>query len=189
MLQDERNFIETYMQLVQLSEKTLADQFYSTFDYGKVESLGPTLPTISYALPTKTRHDDSAVKVTFKSIKPPHKFTQELTVARNATVYSVKSDLIDKLGLDLTPENLKFLLKSKVLLDSTSLDVDSGSSINVMISGSKPAVSTPAPEAAEPPVDVPVSVSASAWEKIYLVLKEDVGDEADKILAKLKGAI
>lgn len=183
-MNDEKNFVDTYIQLLELADKANSDTFYSTSEYGKLASLGPTLPKFKYALPGKVGVDEALLEVTFKSIKPPHKFTEVLQVSKLATVYAVKGQLINQLGLPIEAGNIKLLLKSKVLQDTASLEgVAEGSMVSVMISAAVKAVEHVEVEEIEDPKLI---ISESTWDKIKILLEGDLGPGAEEVLVKFK---
>lgn len=191
---NERSFVATYSQLVRLSPQMPADAFYSTENYRKLASLGPTLPKINRPLPRKgkTVTSEKTTDVTFKSIKPPFKFSAALQrVPLSQTVYKLKNDLIvavpELKAAGVTSANLKLMVKAKVVQDSSVLGAlpvsEAGLSFMVM-------VSPPAPEViAQDPVDAavlsidapaPAVISPSTWTKIHAVLEEDLGQMGAK---------
>lgn len=207
--QNEREFASKFLQLLGLSADAKSDQFYSTADYHKLSSLGPTLPKIQVPLPKGESSQDNTTEnvaeVSLKSIKPPFKFSTQLTnVPVSHTVYKVKSDLIESLPLlkdaHIKPTHLKLLVKGKVIPDTSSLTslVNEDKTISFMCMVSQP--TTEADITADPTDDkidevTPASVksdtlvvSEDTWSKIYRVLVEDLGSEAlaNQALTKLK---
>ncbi|CUM51312.1 unnamed protein product [Debaryomyces tyrocola] len=207
--QNEREFATKFLQLLGLSADAKSDQFYSTADYHKLSSLGPTLPKIQVPLPKGESSQDNttenAAEVSLKSIKPPFKFSTQLTnVPVSHTVYKVKSDLIESLPLlkdaHIKPTHLKLLVKGKVIPDTSSLTslVNEDKTISFMCMVSQP--TTEAGITADPTDDkidevTPASVksdtlvvSEGTWSKIHRVLVEDLGSEelANQALTKLK---
>lgn len=207
--QNEREFTSKYLQLINLSENARLDQFYSTSDYGKLSSLGPTLPKIDVPLPrgkTSANSDSaSTIQVSLKSIKPPFKFSTQLQLPASHTVYKVKSDLIGTLlslkDTGVKAADVKLLVKGKVMQDTSSLStiVNGEQELSFMCMVSQPSVAEP-DVAADPSDDkieevTPVAasndrvvISPDAWFKIRKVLVEDLANEqkADQALTKLK---
>lgn len=203
-MSDGKVFASTFLQLISLSNNASPDTFCSTDSYSKLSSLGPTLPEIKAPFP---RFDETAtggtVKITFKSIKPPFKFSTEVqNVPLSYSIYKVKTDLIESLPelklAGVEPTDLKFMIKGKVIQDTSTLSVVPGISetLSFMVM-----VSTPKPKeqsAAEPAelddiVSVPDAskpvVSQATWKKIYDVLKQDLGDNAEGVFEKLQKAV
>ena len=207
--QNEREFASKFLQLIGLSADAKSDQFYSTADYHKLSSLGPSLPKIKVTLPkgksAQTSTTENTTEVSLKSIKPPFKFSTQLSkVPVSHTIYKMKSDLIESLPLlkdaNVKPTHLKLLVKGKVIQDTASLVslVNEGQAISFMCMVNQP---TSEPDNTADPTDdkiedvIPVDVSNNSlvvsedtWAKIYKVLVEDLGSEdlANKALAKLK---
>lgn len=195
----EKSFATVYLKLVGLSNEASGDQFNSTSDYGKLKSLGPSLPMPKTQLPHGTNtKEEVLIELSIKSIKPPFKFNKVLGgLALSSSVYNIKSQLIeaeDSLrNANVEPLNLKFMFKSKVLQDSTSLEaipsIASGVSFNCMVSAPTPKpVVTEVSEEADPEVSEPIVIAESTWTKIHQVLKNDLGSEekANQVLAKLQ---
>lgn len=201
-------FCKTYSQLISLSSDASSGSFYSTEDYNKLGSLGPTLPKLEYGFP-KTKNTgsaDAAIDIQLKSIRPPYKFSTKLeAVLVSQTVYKVKDLLIssvDTLKLaGVSPSNLKFMIKSKVLTDTTSIAslVQEGTELSITVMVSAPVNPTPSetkiPEIAnsaesDPSESVPLSLSAETWAKIGTLLVADVGAENGAIfLEKFKAVV
>ncbi|KAF8002871.1 hypothetical protein HF325_002116 [Metschnikowia pulcherrima] len=186
-------FCRTYSQLINLSPDAAADSFYSTEDYNKLGSLGPTLPRLEYAFPkgTNSSSADASVSIQLKSIL-------------SLSVYKVKELLIsavDTLSLaGVTPSNLKFMIKSKVLTDTTTISslVQEGTAISITVMVSAPAAPAKPSKttdltsdiSADPSESVPLSLSAETWAKIQDVLMADVGAENGAIyLEKFKSVV
>ncbi|ODV81630.1 uncharacterized protein CANTADRAFT_45433 [Suhomyces tanzawaensis NRRL Y-17324] len=198
-MSDEKKFVETFLQLIALADDTAADQFNSTSDYGKIESLGPSLPKLDFDFPKPKQAEDGETKiaVAFKSIKPPYKFSSLVdNVPVSYSIYKLKGDLIETTPVlkeaGVEPANLKFMFKSKVLLDTSilsSLPTLENVSIMVMVSApeAKPAAPVQAEAAdADPEVSEPVVIGAATWAKIHKVLQEDLGAKAQEALEKLQ---
>lgn len=197
-------FCKTYSQLISLSSDASSGSFYSTEDYNKLGSLGPTLPKLEYGFP-KTKNTgsaDAAIDIQLKSIRPPYKFSTKLeAVLVSQTVYKVKDLLIssvDTLKLaGISPSNLKFMIKSKVLTDTTSIAslVQEGTELSITVMVSAPVNPTKTPEIAnsaesDPSESVPLSLSAETWAKIGALLVADVGAENGAIfLEKFKAVV
>lgn len=203
--QDERQFVSSFMQLISLSNEQSNEYFNSTSDYYKLTSLGPTLPPVEYELPKGGTVEDKKINLTLKSIKPPFKFSTELKgVSSSETIFRVKSLLIESLELlhkdNVDASNIKFLVKGKVIQDSSKLsslpNYEEGVSFMCMVSPpaaaspgasaptTTPSASTPSADP-EPSVPMPTKVSTESWTKIFGILKEDIKDE-DTALTLLK---
>lgn len=176
----QKQFFSTYAQLISLSSDAPADSFYGTEDYSKLESLGPTLPKIAYALPKseQAEADSSEVVLNVKSIRPPFKFSTQLSVSVSQTVYKVKSELAVSVPAlkeaGVTAANLKLMVKAKVLSDTTVFSslASSGDELAITVMVSPPA---PVTEKAPEPV-----VSGATWLKIYELVEADIGPERAK---------
>lgn len=209
-IQNEREFALKFLQLVGLSSDAKPEQFYSTSDYHKLSSLGPTLPKIQISLPkgkpSISKLSEKMIDVGFKSIKPPFKFSTQLSnVPVSHSVYRVKSDLIESLPLlkeaNVKAANLKLLVKGKVIQDTSILSalVGDGQDLSFMCMVGQP---TAEQEAAADPTDDHIdevvssvhtkelTVSEDTWQKIYNVLVDDLDskDMANRALAKIKSA-
>ncbi|EMG46309.1 hypothetical protein SBY92_002512 [Candida maltosa Xu316] len=192
----EKSFIDTYQQLMQLSKNESLDKFNSTQDYNNLESLGPSLPKFTYKFPVGTSQStsESTINLKFKSIKPPFKFQTELVnVSTGSTIYKVKVKLIESLdvlntaGVDV--KDLKFMVKSKVVQDSTVLSTlipenEEELSFNCMVSAP---TKKQEPTETDPESEV-FTISNNSWDKIYDIILQDIQDptKAKELLAKFK---
>ncbi|KAK6878483.1 hypothetical protein K6H10_003197 [Candida tropicalis] len=190
---DEKKFIDTYLELMKLSKNEPLDKFNSTQDYNKLESLGPSLPKFTYKFPTPEGKSEqvSTVTLKFKSIKPPYKFSTELSeIPSNYTIYKVKVKLIQTVDTlkGLTPADLKLLVKSKVVQDSAVVSTLDDTSFNCMVSA--PKVVKQEEKEIDPETSTIVSPTIS-WDKIYDIILQDVKDDtkAKQILDKFKSTI
>ncbi|CAK7896945.1 ubiquitin-like protein Mdy2p [[Candida] anglica] len=194
----ERPFASAFLELISLSEDAGANEFYSTTEYGKLASLGPTLPKLKAVLPKKGAETSVAetrsFKLSFKSIKPPFKFsTQLVNVPETHTVYKVKSDLVEALPLlkdaGVTASDIKMLVKGKVIPDTSALSIVAVAasdeiSFMCMVSPPKPqevntVEATPStlddPETVSPAAFSPGTIPQGTWTKLKAVLVEDLG--------------
>lgn len=212
----EKKFVNTYLELMQLSKNESLDKFNSTQDYNNLSSLGPSLPKCNYKFPEPqnvTEAAESTVTLKFKSIKPPFKFLTELSnIPVNFTIYKVKAQLIESLEIlhnaGVTAKDLKLMIKSKVAQDAAALsslvNTEEPISFNCMVSapsGGKPAATTsktdeddPELEAVSDPVSTTAttsSISEAGWNKIYEIILQDIKDagKAKELLAKLKQSV
>lgn len=191
------SFFSTYAQLIQLETDAAPDSFYGTEDYHKIDSLGPTLPKLSWALPLPEAQDSATediVTVSVKSIKPQYKFSTLLGVPLNSTIYKVKTRLVEEIEVlkngNVAPSDLKVMVKAKVVADSTVLSsLTSGDiSFTVLVSAPKKEA-TPAPAATsdDPVSDLPLkTISEATWQKIHELLLVDLGSDAQAVLEKFK---
>ncbi|EGW31981.1 uncharacterized protein SPAPADRAFT_61094 [Spathaspora passalidarum NRRL Y-27907] len=210
--QAEQQFVNTYLDFLSLSKDASPDQFNSTQDYDKIESLGPSLPPYKYKFPkVVSATSERTLTLKFKSIKPPFKFTSELhDIPESFTIHRVKEalikaqDVLNQAGAK--PDNLKLMLKSKVVQDSSTLgDVspEDEVSFNCMVSAP---IATTKPEeptnvtsagtvassgATSSTTTTPSSthsttttttkeldgISPEAWQQIYSVLLQDLNDQ------------
>ena len=123
-----KKFVNTYLELMQLSKNESLDKFNSTQDYNNLSSLGPSLPKCNYKFPEPqnvTKAAESTVTLKFKSIKPPFKFQTELSnIPVNFCIYKVKAQLIESLEIlhnaGVTAKDLKLMIKSKVAQDAAA---------------------------------------------------------------------
>lgn len=179
-----KSFFSTYAQLISLSEDASADSFYSTEDYSRLESLGPSLPKIPFPLPqsqVSAPLANEVILVNVKSIKPPFKFSVLLAgLPLSQSVFKVKSQLVQEVPIlkdaGASPANLKLMIKAKVLSDSTLLSaIASGQdeiSIIAMVSPpEKPVESTPATP------ETKAEISDRTWSLIQELLAKDLGEE------------
>jgi hypothetical protein len=188
-----QEFVNTFLQLISLSSNVPNEQFYQTTDYSKLESLGPSLPTFKLDFPKTNAVEESSMStLSFKSIKPPFKFTHQVSVPQSTTIYKVKTSLIDQVEVlkstGVKEDNIKLLVKSKVAQDSTAISsLGADVAFSVMVSAPKLA---PISVDEDPEVAEPVVISSSTWDKIYYVLKQDLKTDADakEVLAKFQKA-
>ena len=207
----ERQFISTYAELMNLSKDAPSDIYYSTQDYNKLASLGPSLPKFSYKLPTGLVSSPETVSTTIslkiKSIKPPFKFTTDLQVSSTTSIYKVKDLLIENTDSlkGLKPTEIKLLLKSKVLQDTSVLSLIAGEAtelnFNCMVSP-QPVSTAATPSATvsnnsdDPVIETPKTVllhslSDSAWLKIEQIVQQELGDltKAKDVVQKFKESL
>ncbi|RLV95267.1 hypothetical protein JA1_001139 [Spathaspora sp. JA1] len=164
--QTEKQFVSTYLDLLSLSKDASPDQFNSTQDYNSIETLGPSLPPFKYNFPKNVSvSNERTLTLKFKSIKPPFKFSSELTdIPESFTIYRVKEELIKASEIlsqaGAGPEHLKLMLKSKVVQDSSTLgDVSPEDviSFNCMVSA---ITATNTPDVSAGATDTPVGANA-----------------------------
>lgn len=191
---NEKQFIDTYLELMKLSKNEPLDKFNSTQDYNKLESLGPSLPKFTYNFPTVESKSAgvSTINLKFKSIKPPFKFLTELKeIPVNYTIYKVKVKLIESVDTlkGLSPTDLKLLVKSKVAQDSTVLSSLEDTSFNCMVSA--PKVVKQEEKVDEDPEITTIDSPTISWDKIYEIILQDVKDntKAKEILNNFKSTI
>lgn len=180
---DERSFFSTYVKLMEISADAPADTFYTTADYGNLKSLGPSLPAIHSAMPPAVvPHDNELllVDVSFKSIKPPFKFSTQVTgICLSTTIFKLKNVLINSLPLlkdaGICPNDIKLMLKSKVITDTTTLAALDPATADLSFSClvKAPVMAEKAPELSS----APPLVSSSTWARINQVLNEDIADK------------
>lgn len=199
------SFVSTYSQLIDLSPEAPADKFYSPEEYYKLESLGPSLPKLKYPIPSLDT-DSSAkksIEVVLKSIRPPYKFSTTLAdVSLSQTVYGVKTHVVESVetlrSAGVTALDLKFMIKSKVLTDTTALSslvlLEPQLAITVMVSAPaapKPSADVTMKDAEDDPVvSAPPAISSATWVKIEQALAADLGaPEAAKVLARFKSTV
>lgn len=190
-LDPEKQFVQTYVQLMGLSENSPPSQFYSTHDYDKLQSLGPSLPKFTYKFPTSVGNKaegESTVKLKFKSIKPPYKISYEFDASTTSSIYKIKSRLINDVdnlaSAGITPKDVKLMLKSKVVQDTSTLTTLIGEnmelSFNCIITPptSKQVNTTPSKAKEEPEPAIPTTLSTAALEQIQKIIKQDIADPA-----------
>ncbi|CAI5759959.1 unnamed protein product [Candida verbasci] len=186
----ERQFVNTYIELISLSNK----QSSIDIDYNKLQSLGPSLPKYNYKFPPSTANNgESSYLLKFKSIKPPFKFTTELKITSNESIYKIKSLLIDQLNLKkegISPNDIKFLIKSKVVNDSINIDsLGLGSNeilINCMITPSTKPIEEDQDQ--DPDISEPLTISEDSWNKIYEIIQYNIKDvnKSKELIEKFK---
>lgn len=198
----ELDFVKTYLKLILLSSDKPADQFFSTADYNQLPLLGPSLPVLRFPFPkdnqaTNKNEKDRHIKVSFKLIKPPYKFSAEVDTPAHVLVFRVKQMLIELVPAlkeaGVTPQDLKVLIKLKVVSDLAQLllvvadDADSASA-TVMVSA--PSVSEKSEEKTTKATTDAATVTPATWTKIHQALAADVGEaQATQLVAKFKAAI
>lgn len=179
-----KSFFSTYAKLISLSEDASADSFYSTEDYARLESLGPSLPKIPFPLPQhqgSTSLADEIIVINVKSIKPPFKFSVLLAgVPLSQSVFKVKSQLVQEVPVlkeaGASPANIKLMIKAKVLSDSTLLSAIAGgqeelSMIAMVSPPEKPVESVPVK------AETKAEISKNTWNLIHDLLTKDLGEE------------
>lgn len=179
----EKDFVKTYLNLITLLLDKPAKQFFSTNDYNQLKSLGPSLPTLKFPFP-KTGEAGAAgsheqqITINCKLIKPPFKFSAEVKAPVSLSVFRFKQLLIEAVpelkNAGVQPGDLKVLIKSKVVGDSTSLslivdEVTTNLLATVMV--------TPPATKTEAPVPVEAKVSDATWAKITQLLAADIGND------------
>lgn len=194
MIHPELKFINNYLKLIKLSNDESSDSFTSTSNYSKIQTLGPVLPpfqlNIDFSDDNKDINKVRKLKLIFKSIKPPFKFNTELTnVPSNFSIYNVKMSLIENqknlknVGLD--PDEIKLLVKSKVISDTVTLDSIASSEsqicFNCMINSrtNKQSKNTLEKSVDKCDIDNKKSISATTWNKIYDLLKKEFTCETE----------
>ena len=198
----EKQFVQTYIQLMGLSENSSPNQFYSTHDYDKLQSLGPSLPKFTYKFPTSAGHKAegaSTIKLKFKSIKPPYKISYEFDASTSSTIYKIKSRLVEEVdslrSAGVTPKDVKLMLKSKVVQDTSTLATLAGEntelSFNCIISPPKQVNASSSKIDNEPEVEIPTTLSSSALEQIHKIINQDIANstKADEIFQRFKSSI
>lgn len=193
------DFVTTYSQLISLSPDAEASTFYSTEDYLKLLTLGPSLPALNYPLPSGTHQEaqETTISIQFKSIKPPFRFTSTLTgVSPALSIYKIKCELVEEIDAlkqaGAQPSNLKFMVKSKVLTDTTTANVlGDGAVVTVMVSQPVPSdkieATAESTESKEPEIEAPKVVTERTWNEIETLLCSDLGPEsAQAAVAKWK---
>lgn len=197
---DQKQFISSYLQLVSLSENQDPSYFNDINGYGRLSSLGPSLPSVKGVLPSSsTTADITTVKLSFKSIKPPFKFQVDLEdIPDTESIFNVKIKLIDTLKLNeqnVKPKDIKLLIKGKVIQDSEIVANLSNHSLMCMISQTTSAA-TDDPEPSIPEttganMDIDLSITEETWAKIHELLKHDLKNEerASEILSNFKKSV
>lgn len=185
----EHDFVSRFLTLATISDPVLPADYKKPLQ--QVTNLGVALPPLRYKYdPLRNRdisgngNGTSDLKINLKSVRPP-KFSLECQFARNDTVSQVKERLV-KDGKAQGTEQLKLLLKGKVLHDSELLSavVDDTADVNVMISkASSPAAMTPPLKSIPDPVAKEVP-----WKAIERALRSSVADptEVAETLDRLK---
>lgn len=166
-----KDFFTAYAQLIALLPNRDAP-------HSPVASLGPLLPKLAAPMPGEK--PKKTKDVAFRSIKPPYKFTHSVSVNESTTVFALKQRLVEDvaaLATDNIPaSNIKFMLKAKVLADTTPVLAIEGA-VTVMVT--KPEVK----------VEEPRGITEATWSKIEELLARDVGDAAAGIVEKFRGLV
>lgn len=185
----EHDFVSKFLTLATISDPALPADYKKPLQ--QVTNLGVALPPLRYKYdPNRARKasgddkKDSPIKLTLKSVRPP-KFSVECQFARNNTVSQVKQKLIED-GKVQSIEQLKLLLKGKVLHDSELLSglIEDKATINVLISkAASSAEATPPLDSSPDPVTIQVP-----WHEIESTLRMSFVDPAQvaKTLDRLK---
>ncbi|RKP31831.1 hypothetical protein METBISCDRAFT_26308 [Metschnikowia bicuspidata] len=178
------DFVKTYSQLISLSPDAPVEKFYSTADYHRLLTLGPSLPTLSYPLPSMEGKNaqESTTTIKLRSIKPPFKFSTELKgISTSLSIYKLKSQLVEDIDVlrnaGASPSNLKFIVKSKIVTDTTTVGLlCEDVFITVMVSQPLLDVKTDG-VAPEPEIQAPKVITAETWREIEGLLVADLGQD------------
>lgn len=200
----QRDFVSRYVQLLGLANPLTPDNFNSVSDYSKVQSLGPSLPKVTTPLPTMDHEEGKveSVKITFKSIKPPFKFTSTFTDYSSAnSIYKTKLDLIESLpelkNGHVAPKHIKLLLKGKVLQDLSllsTLKLDQDLSFTCMVATPDHSEieqqNATSESLSETKQKSPIAVLAETWGKILQALQTELSTEdANETINKFKNSL
>lgn len=194
-------FVATFARLISLSQDASPENFYSTEDYHKLQTLGPSLPKLDFPLPQvySPKQLESSIAVSFKSIKPPHKFTAQLAlVSLSTSVLKLKSELIQNTPLlveaGAVPTDLKFMIRAKVLSDNVAISQYSTGddlAVTVMVAptvGTKKSVSEDL--GAADPAEALSVISETTWQRISKLVEQDLGAaEAKEVVEKFRGVV
>lgn len=149
---------------------------------------------------TETSVSKSSVNVQLKSIKGV-KFTWATKIESDSTVLAVKEKLIQEAsgplkgtGATYAPDNLRFLIKGKVVPDLKTLDdiatADDNGDLSVAFTVMVSEPTGAATPDSEPVSPAPKSLDDSAWAEINRVLVDRLGEAgASTVLAKFKASV
>ena len=177
----ERDFTTRFLTLASLNEPVLAANYQKPLK--DVTALGAALPALKYRynpnrakrVHTSDSENQNDIKLTLKSIRNP-KFVIINNFNKNDTILQIKESIL-KEGKVEKIEQLKFLLKGKVLHDNLLL-LELGTeeaTINVMVSAPKPQTnssSVPITQSTPVPDEEPVQESIADLENISLPWNE-----------------
>lgn len=189
MASPELDFVSRFLTLATLSSPVLPADYKLPLQ--QVSNQGVALPPLKYKYdPKRSRSsasgENSPLTLTLKSVRPP-KFSLECQFSGKDTVLQVKQRLVEE-GKAQGTENLKLLLKGKVLHDSELLSglTSDVATINVMIS--KTAQPATPPPTAQPEVTPEPSAIQMPWNEIEKILNSNLTDpaEAQNALDRLK---
>ncbi|QLQ80862.1 hypothetical protein HG537_0E02170 [Torulaspora globosa] len=192
MSSPELDFVSRFLTLATLSKPELPADYKLPLQ--QVSSQGIALPPVKYKYdPRRSRNggsseDDrnSSVILTLKSVRAP-KFSVEWQFSTRDTVLQVKERLVEE-GKASGTQNLKLLLKGKVLHDSELLSsvTSDRAIINVMISKVAQTAASPALE--HPEVGSKSPLSEMPWNEIENILSSKFADprDAQEALDRLK---
>ncbi|CCH44931.1 Ubiquitin-like protein MDY2 [Wickerhamomyces ciferrii] len=128
-IHSEKEFASNYLTLLSISDSNIVLEDSYKKDLKEIKTLGIKLPNLPNPKKSNDRdlisngsQDGKLVNVTFKSIKPP-RFNINSKINSNITIFKIKSDLIKSQNelRELDPSQLKFLVKGKVIQDSSLL--------------------------------------------------------------------
>lgn len=204
MAQTEKQFVETYAQLIGLSSAAPSEVFNSVGDYHRVDSLGPSLPALKIDFPTPDQQNASSassIKLSFKSIKPPFKFSHSFQASSNQSIYKTKTDLISAVDVlkngHIQPSDIKLLVKGKVYPDTVSLSQFPDPEVSFMCMVSAPSPTNTATGA--DPDDVPVekvqfnpkkTISTDTWTRIHELVASDLDqNQATALVSQWKSTV
>ncbi|QLL33304.1 hypothetical protein HG536_0E02150 [Torulaspora globosa] len=192
MSSPELDFVSRFLTLATLSSPALPADYKLPLQ--QVSNQGIALPPLKYKYdPRRSRNGasggearNSSLTLTLKSVRAP-KFSVECQFTCKDTVLQVKQRLVEE-GKAQGTEDLKLLLKGKVLHDSELLSslTSDAATINVMISKTAQTATSPPP--AHPGLTSETPASGMPWNEIENVLSSRFPDskEAQKALDRLK---
>lgn len=117
----DKDFVNKFLTLAALNEPKLSANYRKPLS--EVTNLGVALPPLRYKYdPSKTRTKSVSkeIEVNLKSIRPP-KFSHNKTFQSTDTIGQVKGFLVDTEDEIYTTDQVKLLLKGKVLHDTQLL--------------------------------------------------------------------
>lgn len=198
MSSPEQGFVSKFLTLATLSSPALPADYKLPLQ--QVSNLGVALPPLKYKYDRQRSRNsasraaisDSPIILTLKSVRPP-KFSLECQFSGKETVLQVKQRLVQE-GKAQDTENLKLLVKGKVLHDSELISgfTSDTATINVMISKAGPksppeATPAPAAEAIKTSAAEPAATNLP-WNEIENILCSSFSDptEAANAIDRLK---
>lgn len=194
----EKEFVSNFLTLATIHPFKYSKDHFKPYE--DVEQLGvalPALPCKKYKyqprsataafLESASRSTDN-VELSLKSVRPP-KFSISKEFRKNQSIHAVKEFLVNEVEELVETQQLKVLLKGKVLHDSyilSDLSTDSAA-LTVMVSKPSTPVATTSAPVSSPATPTPTSkVVEMPWTEIEELLKIRFGQDAATYVARLQ---
>ncbi|KAL6951002.1 hypothetical protein ACO0QE_000288 [Hanseniaspora vineae] len=198
----EKEFVSNFLTLATIHPFKYSKDYFKPYE--DVEQLGVALPALpckkykyqprssaSSALLGSAGGSTENVELSLKSVRPP-KFSISKEFRKNQSIHAVKEFLVSEVEELVETQQLKVLLKGKVLHDSyilSDLSADSAA-LTVMVSKPSTPAATKTPVSTPSPVASPAAATFKAvempWTEIEELLKIRFGQDAATYVARLQ---